>query len=322
MNSIFLNSYTIVYLFSEVITLLLAFILLGVDLKLFLKWDFNSSSKEQFNLERLAYLASVLALFLLIAKFIIAIYFIYTIDSLALYIPGAMCAAGVISANSYGILILETKAVTLFLLTLWVALQKYDIEAKNYPIFKQKSALLIIISILIIVETILDFSYFSHIDTTTPVSCCSTLYGNLEGQNPLPFNLSISNMLILFVSTFTALLLSILLDKKITSILLVALFGFISYYVVVYFFGTYIYELPTHKCPYCMMQKEYYYIGYLIWGSLFLTISFTTIWAIMGLWLKVNVIKLKKYAIINLAIFIIINFAYVAIYYIKNGVFL
>jgi hypothetical protein len=129
-------------------------------------------------------------------------------------------------------------------------------------------------------------------------------------------------MLILFVSTFTALLLSILLDKKFTSILLVALFGFISYYVVVYFFGTYIYELPTHKCPYCMMQKEYYYIGYLIWGSLFLTISFTTIWAIMGLWLKVNVIKLKKYAIINLAIFIIINFAYVAIYYIKNGVFL
>lgn len=47
------------------------------------------------------------------------------------------------------------------------------------------------------------------------------------------------------------------------------LFLFVAYYAITYFFGLYIYEMPNHKCPYCMLQKEYYYIGYVIWGTLF-----------------------------------------------------
>jgi hypothetical protein len=30
----------------------------------------------------------------------------------------------------------------------------------------------------------------------------------------------------------------------------------------------YIYELPTHHCPFCILQKEYGYIGYLIYLTL------------------------------------------------------
>jgi len=30
----------------------------------------------------------------------------------------------------------------------------------------------------------------------------------------------------------------------------------------------YIYELPTHHCPFCILQKEYGYIGYLIYVTL------------------------------------------------------
>ena len=39
----------------------------------------------------------------------------------------------------------------------------------------------------------------------------------------------------------------------------VAIFSFVS---------CYIYELPTHHCPFCILQKEYGYIGYLIYLTL------------------------------------------------------
>jgi hypothetical protein len=39
----------------------------------------------------------------------------------------------------------------------------------------------------------------------------------------------------------------------------VAIFSFISFYI---------YELPTHHCPFCVLQKEYGYIGYLIYVTL------------------------------------------------------
>jgi len=69
-------------------------------------------------------------------------------------------------------------------------------------------------------------------------------------------------------------------------VITIPLFTVISYYGVVYFFGTYIYELPTHKCPFCMMQKEYHYVGYLLWGTLFFGSAFGLIYSIVLVWLK------------------------------------
>ena len=31
----------------------------------------------------------------------------------------------------------------------------------------------------------------------------------------------------------------------------------------------YIYELPTHHCPFCIVMQEYHYIGYLLYTLLF-----------------------------------------------------
>jgi hypothetical protein len=35
------------------------------------------------------------------------------------------------------------------------------------------------------------------------------------------------------------------------------------------FICLYIYELPTHHCPFCILQKEYGYIGYVLYIALF-----------------------------------------------------
>ena len=322
LNEILLNNQVLVYLLSEAVLFVLALVAFFVTAGLLRGWDFGSFSQRQFRLERRAYLVMTVISFVLVAKILLLIYFVYAIDALSLLVPGAMCAAGVISANGYGLNLLFVKLVILFVMLLWVALNRYDLEAKSYPIFRAKSWLFVGIFALLTLELWLDISYFIHIDITVPVSCCSALFGQLEGANPLPFGLDTRWLLILFYALYAVNILSLLTHQKATALIASALFVFVGYYAVVYFFGTYVYELPTHKCPFCMFQRDYYYVGYLIWGTLFVGIYEALIWSIMGLWLKTDRTKERQRALWLLSIFMLVCSAYVVVYYVRNGVFL
>ena len=322
MNEALLSNQVIVFLLSEATLFTLLAVAFVVSLKVLLKWDFESFTPFQFALERQAYLVSTIILFVFLMKFILVVYFIFSIDALSLLLPGAMCGAGVIKANAYGSYLLILKLFILFLLTLWIYVHSYDMRTKNHQWFKQKSWLFSLIFVLIIVELGLDFSYFSNIDTHMPVSCCSALFGQLEGANPLPFGLSVTLLLVLFYLLYILVILTIKSGYTVLYILTNILFVFIAYYAVVYFFGTYVYQLPTHKCPFCMLQPEYYYIGYLLWGSLFMGTYIGLSDAVSTLWLGKSDLKSKKIVIISLSVFVLLCSAYVAVYYLRNGVLL
>jgi len=322
MNEALLSNQVIVFLLSEATLFALLAVAFLVSLKVLVKWDFESFTPFQFSLERQAYLVSTIILFVFLMKFILVVYFIFSIDALSFLLPGAMCGAGVIKANIYGSYLLILKLFILFLLTLWIYVHSYDMRTKNHQWFRQKSWLFSLIFVLIIVELGLDFSYFSNIDTHMPVSCCSALFGQLEGANPLPFGLSINLLLVLFYLLYILVLLTIQSGYTLLYILTNILFVFIAYYAVVYFFGTYIYQLPTHKCPFCMLQPEYYYIGYLLWGSLFMGTYIGLSDAVSTLWLGKTDVKSKKTVIALLSVFVLLCTTYVAVYYLKNGVLL
>jgi len=322
MNEALLSNQVIVFLLSEATLFILLAVAFIVSLKVLLKWDFKSFTPFQFALERQAYLVSTIILFVFLMKFILVVYFIFSIDALSLLLPGAMCAAGVIKANIYGSYLLILKIVILFLLTLWIYVHSYDMRTNNHQWFKQKSWLFSLIFVLIIVELGLDFSYFSNIDTHMPVSCCSALFGQLEGANPLPFGLSVTLLLVLFYLLYILVILTIKSGYTILYIPTNILFVFIAYYAVVYFFGTYVYQLPTHKCPFCMLQPEYYYIGYLLWGFLFMGTYIGLSDAVSTLWLGKSDLKSKKIVMISLSVFVLLCSAYVAVYYLRNGVLL
>jgi len=322
MNDIFLSNQVLVYLLSEGILLLLLAVAFVVTVGILRYWDFGSFSARQFALERRAYLVMTILGFVFVVKFALLLYFVFTIDGLAVLVPGAMCAAGVISANDYGLNLLFIKLLLLFLLFFWMALNRYDLEARSYPVFRWKSWLFVGIFLLVLLEGWLDLAYFSHIDLRAPVSCCSALFGQLEGANPLPFGLNIPRLLLLYYLLFGVTAASMLLHQKAVTLLSATLFMVVSYYAVVYFFGTYVYELPTHKCPFCMMQREYGYVGYAIWGTLFIGTFLALIWAIMGLLLKQERRRERSWSLLLLSVFVLLCSAYVAVYYLKTGVLL
>lgn len=322
MRDILFSNQVMIYILSESILFILLSIASIISIRVLIKWDFNSFSPIQFKLEKEAYLVNTIASFIFLLKFFLLIYFVFTIDSLSILISGAMCGAGVITVNEYGTPLLILKISIIALLIFWLYIHLYDMNTKNYLYFKKKSWVFLTIFIFVLFELLLDFKYFSSIDTTLPVSCCSTLFGQLEGANPLPFGLNINMLLILFYLIYFLVILTLNLNYKCLYILSNTLFLYISYYSVVYFFGTYIYQLPTHKCPFCMLQSDYFYIGYLIWGSLFIGTFLGISDAISSLWLKKPTLKHKKIVTHLLSLFVLLCTTYVAIYYLKNGVLL
>jgi hypothetical protein len=322
MNEILLSNEVIVYLLSETILFVLLFIAFVSTLKLLKKWNFDLFTTEQFTLENRSYLVMTIIFFVMLLKVILLPYFVYTIDNLSDLIPGAMCGAGVIKANKYGNPLLSLKIVILFLSALWLSINSIDLKAKDYPYIKIKSWFFVLIFMLLSVEFALDILYFTNIETTNPVSCCSVIFGQTGGVNGLPFGLDISKLLMLFYLLFVLLLLTTLNEMAILSIVVSLLFGFISYYSVVYFFGTYIYELPTHLCPFCMLQDHYYYVGYVLWGFLLLGVFLAIDTAIMQRFFKQPANSLKKVSLLLLSMFVLLCSSYVAVFYFKNGVFL
>ena len=322
MNEILLSNEVIVYLLSETVLYFLLFIAFLATIGLLKRWNFDAFTTEQFALENRSYLVMTIIFFVMMLKVVLLPYFVYTIDNLSDLIPGAMCGAGVVKANEYGNPLLALKIIILFLSALWLSMNSIDLKEKNYPYLKLKSWFFVLIFFLLSTEYLLDILYFTHIETTNPVSCCSVIFGQTGGANGLPFGLDIPKLLILFYLLFALVILTTVSELAVMSIIASLLFGVIAYYAVVYFFGTYIYELPTHLCPFCMLQDHYFYVGYLLWGLLLLGLFLSIDAAIMQSFFKQPAKSLKRISLLLLSLFVLLCSAYVAVYYLKNGVLL
>ncbi|MEW6552080.1 MAG: hypothetical protein AB1389_08150 [Campylobacterota bacterium] len=322
MNNVLLQNQVIINLSISFLTLLLLFGASIFGVYIYKNWDFNSTSNFQYNLEKKAYLIVLILFFALVVKIITLPYFAFTIDSLSDIVHGAMCAAGVVNANEYGYVLITLKLFIIFFVGSWLVINKIDIASINYPHIKTKLLFAFFIFLAVLCEFILEILYFTNISTETPVQCCSVIYGVSGNSDPLPFGIDTKTLLIVFYAILILSLSANLQKNPIFSFVASMMYLYFGYYALVYFFGTYIYQLPTHICPFCMLQKEYYFIGYILWGSLFLG----TFFGIVNLILKTLIGQIIKryffYSTIFNTIFAIICTLYVVTYYIINGVFL
>ncbi|AFL68064.1 hypothetical protein [Sulfurospirillum barnesii] len=316
--SIFLSNEILVFLLVEVVVLLLM-ILAQSNIVLILRhWDFESSSALQYHLEKKNYLINTILYFSVVVKIILFLFFILSLNSLAGVVPGAMCSAGVVGANAYGNRLLFLKLMLIFGLGLWVLVNTLDLKAPNFPYLKSKYWLFSFLFAMLCGEFILEIVYFSTIPLDVPVFCCSVVF-----QSPkLPFGYTQEFLVVLYYVLLGVILTLNGLKQKTATLLCNFLFLFVGYYAITYFFGLYIYEMPNHKCPYCMLQKEYYYVGYFIWGFLFLGIFFGMMPALIERITHCNADKLLKYSSFFLLLSALLCSFYFVRYYALTGVLL
>ncbi len=238
------------------------------------RWDLTSGSEEQLALEKRTYLISTILSYILVFEIGSLFLFIYTADSLHTLFVGAMCAAGALYVDPYGYPTLLLKMLNVILAGLWLLVNYADNRAYDYPLIRKKYAMLLVLAPLILAEAITQTLYFTQMKADVITSCCGSLFSS-EGRGvssdiaAVPAKVAMGVYYLIFVLTFFSGVVYWLKGKlgRLFSLasgifFLVACVSFIS------FISIYFYELPTHHCPFCVLQREYGYVGYPLYAAL------------------------------------------------------
>jgi len=237
-------------------------------------WDIRSGSELQIALERRTYLVSTLLSFAFGFQLVGLFLFVHTADALAGALVGAMCAAGTLNANAWGYPALGFKIATFVLAGIWLVVNAADNQAEDYPLVRAKYLFLLLLAPLILAEAALQTAFLFSLRPDVITSCCGTLFS--EGKGTLASGLAAlapGPMRVTFFATLGATLVTgaHFLARRRGAIAFAVLSG-VAFAVgtasLVSFIGVYLYELPTHRCPFCVLQRDYGYIGY----GLYLTI--------------------------------------------------
>lgn len=246
------------------------------------KWDYSSSTEYQLGLERKTYLVSTLVNWALGFQVISTILFVYTMDDIHELFVGAMCATGSLNANPIGWYALLVKIVVLFLSAFWIAFNSVDQRLEDYPFIRLKYTLLIILLPLLAADLFLQMAYFMGLEPAIITSCCGSLFGDnsataiasISALPVLPAMIAFYTVSFIFiaVSVWGLFIGNALLRYCQSAIALI--FFVISVLSIISFVSIYIYELPTHHCPFDILQGWYDFIGYPIYITLFVSTYF------------------------------------------------
>ena len=231
-------------------------------------WDIKSGSETQLWLERRTYLISTIIGYALVFQLFSFFLFIYTADSIHVFFTGAMCAVGSLNVNQWGFPLVMLKIITFLLSGLWLIINFADNRGYDYPLIKAKYLLLLVIAPLILTETLIQAKYFLGLNPEVITSCCGSLFtSNTKGVASEIISFPRAVMEVVFYGAMLgALALGAMFYRTgkmgyefaaaIFLTLLISIASFIS------FISIYFYELPTHHCPFCILQQEYSCIGH------------------------------------------------------------
>ncbi len=251
-------------------------------------WDLQSGSERQLALEKKTYLISTLMTYAFGFEILSFFLFVFLADDLHRLFVGAMCAAGTLNVNEYGYPAVVLKLLNGLLAGVWLTLNHADNQARDYPLARKKYALLLAIVPVILVETEQLWSYFLNLKANVITSCCGSLFsaeeeGVAAGLAALP----VLPMQAVFFGLMGAVLAAgvyfLREGKGGTLFAAAATLAFpVSVAALISFISLYFYELPTHHCPFCILQREYHYVGYLIYVTLLGGgITGAGVWALM-----------------------------------------
>jgi hypothetical protein len=238
------------------------------------RWDIQSGSELQLVLERRTYLVSTVMTYALGFQLLSLFLFIYTVDHLAVLFVGAMCAAGSLNANVWGYPTLILKIVNFILAGLWLIVNFTDNRGYDYPLIRLKYVLLLLITPLIVGEMLVQLAYFMGLEPNIITSCCGTLFtsdagGVTSGVMVLPH---VPVEITFYLSMFVTLAFGVRFyrsGKGLVPFTLMNGAAFVSSIMALMsFISLYIYELPTHHCPFCILHGEYSHIGYPLYISI------------------------------------------------------
>lgn len=238
------------------------------------KWDITSGSELQLELERRTYLISTIVSFFLALQLISLFLFIHTADSISPLFVGAMCAVGTLTVSGFGYPTLLLKIVTFMLAGLWLVLNHADNQGYDYPLIRKKYLLLLLMAPIILAETVVQGIYFSGLRPDIITSCCGSLFApaargiaaEIAALPPLPM------LAVFYVSSLLTIAAGLWFYFRGSGGYLFAFLSgghfLVAIVAVISVISLYIYRLPSHHCPFCILRQEYHFIGYPLYAAM------------------------------------------------------
>ncbi len=248
-----------------------------IGLQIAFRWDPKGAEAEQLSLERRGWLVTTLVCWGITIEALSLLLFLFTVEVIHPLFVGAMCATGTLNSNPVGWHLLWIKLLLFLLGSLWLVINHLDQQLPEQPLTRLKFIVLMPLLPLVIADLILMTLFFSGLDPEIITSCCGSLFssggtGVASDLTALPLRPMIISFYI--VSTLFGLLLLICRQTvgsgwRVLLALSAIAFGLVSLASVVSFISVYYYRLPSHHCPFDLLQGHYNFIGYPLYICLF-----------------------------------------------------
>jgi len=191
-------------------------------------------------------------------------------DRAAELLPGAMCAVGTFRAAPQGFPALLAHLGLVLLGFAWLALHRVDVGTPGGPLAKVLAAGLLVLAPLQGVVLGLQAAFYGGLEPGGLTSCCQALFD--PGAASLPGELAAWSPRLALPVTGTALALAAALAfaglraERLRPLAALAGLGASAAgaAALVSVLGPYVYELPGHHCPFCLLRPEHGRVGWLL----------------------------------------------------------
>jgi len=299
------DSWIISLLLAEFISIALMLSAAILAIRIARKWNITSSAKEQLVLERQSYLISTIMMYVFSFEMVSMWLFVIIVnDHLPPIIKGAMCGTGSLNANQFGWIALDLKSAEFIFLALWLILHHLDRKIPEYPLTREKNIFLLLLAPLVCITFFVEVLYFSNINPNIITTCCSITFDTTAaGSSSVGIFSTLPEEVI--VRIFHVLSVAVLMTDGLvlyskrwmqtTGYVLAPITGVAQFIIVflaiVHHYAKYIYGMPNHHCPFDMLWKEYFFVGYFIYALLFLSLISSLSIGVMGIASKKQVIR-------------------------------
>ena len=272
----FLNSWSVALSLLSLVVLTLSSIAVRTAIKVLRYWDPSSDSNRQTRLENETWLSSTLVQYAMGFQVLSLVLFVLAADNFSHVISGAMCATGALTANQYGLPVLLIKLLVAFGCGFWIVLHSFDISSERYPLLTLKYVALILLFPLLVIDAVGQTLYIANLKPDIITSCCAVVFGEQGGNEAnLLGTLPQEALLIVFygMSLVLAFLGHVLFRRLSRPLLWCHGLLWLAYIVVSFaaittIFSSYVYAMPYHHCPFCILKPEYNAIGFAMYATM------------------------------------------------------
>lgn len=171
-----LNAYTVISLFVAVLTGVITLTVSVLTIRIF-KRQGKPSIEERTWIEERSYLLLLMATVVLSVRLLSLPLFYITLQSYVPYIRGAMCIFGVTQVQPlFSGIIQVYKFLVFFLIGGWLLLHRLDTASETAPLARRKLIIILVVSLLVAIEGVMDIAYFTNFNVSIDVGCCTTVF--------------------------------------------------------------------------------------------------------------------------------------------------